>query len=268
MGLRPVRRRFFPLFCLGLFLAVVAGPFVVRTASFSPAARGAGQEPLKSPADGWANDLAPIAQADWDYARAAHLIERAGFGAPPEEVKRLAALTPRQAVDELVDYESIKSDLQPFEESGIWDPGMDPFPPSRAEAVRLARERGEGLGEKILAEGTQRRLQPVVDKFFYSLTANVIETQRLGLWWANRMLTTKRPLEEKLTLFWHSHFATGENKVRDYRMMFAQNKLFRANAVGNLRDLLIGVLKDPGMLVRSEERRVGKECRSRWSPYH
>ena len=57
---------------------------------------------------------------------------------------------------------------------------MDPFPPSRAEAVRLARERGEGLGEKMRPAGSQRRLQPVVDKFFYSLAANAIETQRLG----------------------------------------------------------------------------------------
>ena len=98
-------------------------------------------------------------------------------------------MTPQQAVDWLVDYEAIDdSDLKPFDESGIWDPGMDPFPPSRAEAVRIARERGEGLGEKVLPEGAQRRLQPVVDKFFYSLAANAIETQRLGLWWANRML--------------------------------------------------------------------------------
>ena len=126
---------------------------------------------------------------------------------------------------------------------------MDPFPPSRAEAVRLARERGEGLGEKVLPAGTQRRLQPVVDKFFYSLYANQIETQRLGLWWANRMLATRRPLEEKLTLFWHGHFATGENKVRDYRMMLQQNLMLRASASGRLQDLLIGILKDPAMLV-------------------
>jgi hypothetical protein len=153
-------------------------------------------------------------------------------------------------VDALVDYESIDTrDLKPFDESGIWDVGMDPFPPSRAEAVRLARERGEGLGEKVLPEGTQRRLQPVVDKFFYSLTANNIETQRLGLWWANRMLATRRPLEEKLTLFWHGHFATGQNKVRDYRMMLRQNQMFRQHASGSLRDLLIGILKDPAMLV-------------------
>ena len=126
---------------------------------------------------------------------------------------------------------------------------MDPFPPSRAEAVRLAREHGEGLGEKVRPEGSQRKLQPVVDKFFYSLAANSIETQRLGLWWANRMLATNRPLEEKLTLFWHGHFATGENKTRDYRMMLRQNEMFRSHAAGNLHELLVGILKDPGMLV-------------------
>src|SRR4029077_9225767 len=119
----------------------------------------------------WANDLSPIARADWNYERAAHLLERAGFGGTPEEIARLAAMTPQQAVDSLVDFDSIKSDLKPFDESGIWDPGMDPFPPSRAEAVRIAREHGEGLGEKVRPAGSQRRLQPVVDKFFYSLTA-------------------------------------------------------------------------------------------------
>src|SRR4029453_12560028 len=197
----------------------------------------------------WADDLTPITAADWNYERAAHLLERAGFGGTPEDIGRLAAMTPRQAVDSLVDFESIKSELKPFDESGIWDPGMDPFPPSRAEAVRIARERGEGLGERVRPEGAQRRLQPVVDKFFYSLAANSIETQRLGLWWANRMLSTNRPLEEKLTLFWHGHFATGENKTRDYRMMLKQNGMFRAHAAGNLRELLVGILKDPGMLV-------------------
>jgi hypothetical protein len=198
----------------------------------------------------WVGDLSPLSASDWNYARAAHLIERAGFGATPDEIARLAAMTPERAVDSLVDYDGIDATaLQQFDESGIWDPGMDPFPPSRAEAVRLARERGELLGEKVLPPGTQRRLQPVVDKFFYSLYANTIETQRLGLWWANRMLTTPRPLEERLTLFWHGHFATGQNKVRDYRMMLQQNRMLRANAAGNLRALLVGILKDPGMLV-------------------
>jgi hypothetical protein len=204
--------------------------------------------PAAGPPD-WINDLSPIAPSDWSYARAAHLIERAGFGATPQEIERLASMTPARVVDWLVDYEGVASDLKPFDESGIWDPGMDPFPPSRAEAVRIAQARGESLGVKVLPPGAQRRLQPVVDKFFYSLAANGFETQRLGQWWANRMLATPRPLEEKLTLFWHGHFATAENKVRDYRMMLRQNTMFRQHASGRFRDLLVGILKDPAMLV-------------------
>jgi uncharacterized protein DUF1800 len=224
-----------------LAAAALTTTLAAGTAS-PPAVAGAG------PAE-WTNDLSPIVAAEWNQARAAHLLERAGFGGAPEEIARLAAMTPRQAVDSLVDFDQAARDLKPFDHSGIWDPGMDPFPPSRAEAVRLARERGEGLGEKVRAAGSQRRLQPVVDKFFYSLAANGIETQRLGLWWANQMLATHRPLEEKLTLFWHGHFATGENKVRDYRMMLRQNEMFRSQAAGTLRGLLVGILKDPGMLV-------------------
>ena len=227
----------------------VAAAFTCLVLTAPSAAVSAGQASGAGPGD-WTNDLSAISPSSWSYDRAAHLLERAGFGATPEEIARFAAMTPQRAVDTLVDYEAIDDRGQPaFEESGIWDEGMDPFPPSRAEAVRIAREHNGGLGEKMLPEGTPRRLQPVVDKFFYSLTANNIETQRLGLWWANRMLTSGRPLEEKLTLFWHGHFATGENKVRDYRMMLRQNQMFRRNASGTLRDLLVGILKDPAMLV-------------------
>ena len=227
-------------------LTIFAGAELV-VARGSHAAFTAAQD-ISTPA-AWVGDLSPIATTDWNSDRARHLLERAGFGGTPEDVSRLAAMSPSQAVDSIVEFASIPTALKPFDESGIWDPGMDPFPPSRAEAVRLARDRGEGLGEKVRAEGSQRRLQPVVDKFFYSLAANSIETQRLGLWWANRMLATPRPLEEKLTLFWHGHFATGQNKTRDYRMMLRQNLMFRAHAAGDLRGLLVGILKDPGMLV-------------------
>jgi hypothetical protein len=213
-----------------------------------PAARGQSRGFLADAPSAWINDLSPLDVADWTPQRAAHLVERAGFGATPEEIGRLAAMTPQQAVDHLVDYDAIDN-TSPFEESGVWDSGMDPFPASRAEAVRLARERGGALGVQVLPAGSQRRLQPVVDKFFYGLRANTIETQRLGVWWSNRMLTTNRPLEEKLTLFWHGHFATGDAKVRDYRMMLRQNQMLRAHASGRLRDLLVGILEDPAMLV-------------------
>ena len=61
------------------------------------------------------------------------------------------------------------------------------------------------------------------------------------------MLNTRRPLEEKLTLFWHGHFATGNTKVRDTRMMEWQNKMLREHANGRFRDLLLGILTDPAM---------------------
>ena len=51
-----------------------------------------------------------------------------------------------------------------------------------------------------------------------------------------------------MTLFWHGHFATSEEKVRDYRKMQKQNELFRAQATGNFRTLMIAVAQDPAML--------------------
>ena len=213
-------------------------------------AGGAGGETAAAPApEAWKNDLTSITAADWNYDRAAHLLERAGFGGTPEEIERLAAMTPAEAVDALVSYEGRPDVAPPFEPSPIWDPGMDPFPKSRAEAVRIARERGVSMGVEPLPEGEQRRLQPVVNKFFYGLRSNAVETQRLATWWGERMLVTERPLEEKLTLFWHGHFATGNTKVRDARMMHQQIEMLRADANGNFRDLLFGILTDPAMLV-------------------
>ena len=66
--------------------------------------------------------------------------------------------------------------------------------------------------------------------------------------WLHRILNTARPLEEKMTLFWHNHFATANSKVANPPFMSAQNALFRANALGNFRDLLYGVSRDPAML--------------------
>ena len=141
--------------CLSMATLLVAASIAPGHSIAAGAAHA--NDPIAAGPASWSDDLSPIAASDWSEDRAAHLIERAGFGATPEDVKRLAAMKPQQVVDELVDYESIQSGLNSFDESGIWDPGMDPFPPSRAEAVRLARLHGEGLGVKILAQGSQRR---------------------------------------------------------------------------------------------------------------
>jgi uncharacterized protein (DUF1800 family) len=63
------------------------------------------------------------------------------------------------------------------------------------------------------------------------------------------MVRSQRPLEEKLTLFWQGHFATGEDKIRDYRKMEQQIVFLRQQANGNFRTLLTGIAQDPAMLV-------------------
>ncbi|HEX7954738.1 MAG TPA: DUF1800 domain-containing protein [Burkholderiales bacterium] len=215
------------------------GGFTLLAALLAPSATTA--------AGDWSGDLSPISPEQWNRERAAHLLERAGFGATPQEIDEFAAMSPQAAVQRLVYSKNIPNDLPAFDHSGVHDAGLEPFPPSRPAATDLAKETGESMGIRVKPSGN-RRLQPVANKFFYWLRASRLETNRVAYWWANRMLATHRPLEEKMALFWHGHFATSEEKVRDYRKMLKQNELFRAQGTGNFRDLLIGVAQDPAML--------------------
>jgi hypothetical protein len=196
----------------------------------------------------WQNDLTPIGPADWNYDFAAHLLERAGFGGTPDEIQALANMTPAQAIARLVRFEGTDaSRLPPFDDSGSHDPGLEPFPPSRPAVTDRAKEKGEALGIKVKPTGN-RRLQPVVNEFFYWLRASVLETNRVSYWWANRMVSSPRPLEEKMALFWHGHFASNEAKVRDYRKLLGQLELFQKQGTGNFRNLVVAVAQDPAML--------------------
>ena len=72
---------------------------------------------------------------------------------------------------------------------------------------------------------------------------------RLRAAWVYRMLLTPRPLVERMTLFWHGHFATSIAKVGDTAMMARQNTLLRTHALGRFGDLLTAIGRDPAMLV-------------------
>ena len=78
-------------------------------------------------------------------------------------------------------------------------------------------------------------------------------------WWLQRMAETARPLEEKMTLFWHGLLTSGLDKAGP-EQMFVQNQLFRQHALGNFDDLLKAVSKDPAMMVYldTETNRKGK----------
>jgi uncharacterized protein (DUF1800 family) len=71
----------------------------------------------------------------------------------------------------------------------------------------------------------------------------------LQAWWIRRLAKSKSPLLEKLTLFWHNHFATGYSKVVDPRAMFEQNVTLRSHAAGNFYDLVLAIARDPAMLI-------------------
>jgi hypothetical protein len=196
----------------------------------------------------WTGDLNPMPAAEWSYDRAAHLLAHAGFGGTPAEVQALADMGLERAVRSLVHYERIPNPkMQPFVESGLWDPSLTNFPDSRPEATDRAAKAGTSMGVAVKPDGN-RPVQPVSDRFFYWLRATMLETRRLGYWWANRMVQTTHPLEQKMALLWHGHFATHENKVRDYRKMRQQIDLFERGATGNLRELTIKVAQDPAML--------------------
>src|SRR5215831_17359801 len=73
--------------------------------------------------------------------------------------------------------------------------------------------------------------------------------QQLRAWWLYRILYTPHPLQEKLTLFWHNHFATSNAKVQNAGFMLGQYELLRRHALGSFRSLVQEISKDPAMLV-------------------
>ena len=205
----------------------------------------------------WVDNLAPISASDWNHERAAHLLERAGFGGTPAEIEHLAAMSPAAAVAYLVDYDSIDaSPLPPFDPSNIWDDAMLPDADrhlSFTDALRQAYREGQVYGRKPAKKGP-RPYQEIVNTLYTKYFASNREWDRIALWWANRMLQTPRPLEEKMTLFWHGHFATEERKDNDYRLMFQQNQTLRRLATGSFHDLLVAISQDPAMLLYLDNR--------------
>lgn len=67
-------------------------------------------------------------------------------------------------------------------------------------------------------------------------------------WWASLMIYQEPNIREKMTLFWHNHFATETTSVKDARYVYKHNALLRASCLGNFKDLVKAVTIDPAML--------------------
>ena len=75
------------------------------------------------------------------------------------------------------------------------------------------------------------------------------DVAHLRAWWLSRMLYSPHPLQEKITLFWHNHFATSYAKVQSARFMLGQYQLMRRHALGNFATLLREMSSDPAMMI-------------------
>jgi uncharacterized protein (DUF1800 family) len=184
--------------------------------------------------------MLPQASDSWTLVEAAHLLNRAGFGGSPQEIREFHALGRNKAVDSL---------LKPDEPVGAIPV---PLWATREQAVADMRERAEQ--RRMVQQATRAMSAEDAEKVRKeTFQAAQRENREHGIeaqgWWFRAMLVTRAPLREKMTLFWHDHFATSIQKVRLPALMMLQNDLFRRQATGNFRQLTHAVLRDPAMML-------------------
>jgi hypothetical protein len=179
--------------------------------------------------------LQALPKGAFDYWKARHLLNRGGFGGTPGHVRALADMGLDEAVDHVVDYDAI--DEPPVQADAFDHDIMKPLSSDDHDALRRARRTSD---EVTLEQFRQRRQD--------AQRADRRQMRDIQKWWLARIIETPRPLEEKMTLFWHGHFATSYRAIEDSYHMFMQNQLFRHHAVGDFRALAHGIVRDPAML--------------------
>jgi len=191
--------------------------------------------------------MSPIKKQAFGYEQARHLLWRAGFGGPPSQIQLLASWGPERAVDYLLNYTEV--DFKPVAKDAFDKNIMRPPTPDEQQLANKARRaQDEDTLAKIRTERMEREKN------------DRKQMKDLQKWWLARMIETPRPLEEKMTLLWHGHFATSYRTIEDSYHMFAQNRTFRASAVGNFGTLLNAIIHDPAMLayLNNNQSRKGK----------
>ena len=157
--------------------------------------------------------LEPLPGPQWNTATAAHLMNRAGFGASPQDIENVRQLGLDKAVSWFLDYEKIP-DPTPAPDWAQPDPAII----ARREAIRNAAD-----------PETRKMLQQQQSQEQNSQMAD------LRYWWVRRMALGSRPFQEKMTLFWHGHFATSAEKVQMPYFLWLQNETLRQKRHGQFQ---------------------------------
>ncbi|MFL9983312.1 DUF1800 domain-containing protein [Paraburkholderia sediminicola] len=165
-----------------------------------------------------ASAVSPAEQDILDADDARFFLTRVGFAPNSGEVAQYIGLTREQAVDKVL--------------ATVRTEAVTPLPDWVLEPIPTRDIRKTWTDD-------QRRDEQRLRGQRYEL---------LRAWWVREMLGTPSPLTERMTLFWHNHFTSGQDKVQYPQQMAQQNMLLRRDALGNFGELLHGVAKDPAML--------------------
>lgn len=127
-----------------------------------------------------------------------------------------------------------------------------------ASRERVQRAREAGLDATLATLFEQREHDPDLRAGVESLLG-LGRVEPLQAWWMSLILGNRAPLVERVTLMWHDHFATSFDKVDDARLMHRQLELLREHGLGDFRELLHAVARDPAMLLwlDGNDNRVG-----------
>ena len=208
-----------------LAVAVTALAAVTWCASASASALAEQQDTPPAPhlhnrhrAPSAASTASPADQDILDADDARFFLTRVGFAPDSNEVAQYVGLTREQAVDKVLATARTEA--------------VTPLPDWVLEPIPTREARKTWTDE-------QRRDEQRLRGQRYEL---------LRAWWVREMLSTPSPLTERMTLFWHNHFTSGQDKVQYPQQMAQQNMLLRRDAFGNFGELLHDVAKDPAML--------------------
>jgi uncharacterized protein (DUF1800 family) len=171
---------------------------------------------------------APPVRLNGEEAR--HLLVRSGFAPDQAEVDAIAGQSAAQAVASIIRAARTAQPIHP-------PPAFVSAPPPIPYRLLKTKEEQQAQRQQQQREGLEMKT-----------------------WWMREMIESPAPLKERMTLFWHNHFATSQQKVNRSQGMWTQQVALRTEALGNFRSLLHTIAKDPAMLVYLDGANSRKEA--------
>jgi len=169
----------------------------------------------------WAPSLQSY-NGQWDEAAVRHLFRRTQFGV------KLAELNTAKDLGLTATLDILLNDQLP-----------QPLPP-----VKEYNPTNAAVPDVLIAGGQTWVNDPATDG-----TINSLRRASFKKWWVGQLLNQQISLREKMTLFWHNHFATESVDIGNAQYLYKHHSLLRKNALGNFKNLVREITTDPAMLV-------------------